>query len=116
MSNKFEVAIDGMEQEINDHIRKIAIDLDSHIVKRTPVGNPSLWKNQKSAASAVANGYVGGTARGRWSFALNKSNGMYSAIISNNLDYIERLEDGHSTQAPTGMVDLSLTIIEKKYK
>jgi hypothetical protein len=40
---------------------------------------------------------------------LHRSNGLQPIFISNYVPYINRLEDGHSQQAPTGMVALTLT-------
>lgn len=36
--------------------------------------------------------------------------------ISNNLDYIEALEDGHSKQAPKGMVALTIAELTEMFK
>ena len=80
-------------------------------------------------------GYTGGRARANWQHGLSKKSGtidktdasgsatkgkIASSIprkaagkihyISNNLPYIRALENGHSTQAPRGMV--SLTVAE----
>lgn len=113
-------------------VRKVIIDMGSRIVYRTPVGNPSLWQ------SNPPEGYVGGRARANWQYGngsmpegaldLIDSNGnpTLAAItagvrsfeaasvhwVVNNLPYIERLENGWSTQAPQGMV--GLTVVEFK--
>ncbi len=93
----------------------------------TPVGNPTLWKNPESAAP----GYVGGRARFNWQTAIGVQltgvledvdpSGVKTIdrgkdalanyqlgpeiIITNNVPYIERLNNGHSTQAPAGFVE-----------
>jgi len=125
--------------------RAIALTLFSKIVKRTPVGNPSLWKSGKAPK-----GYVGGRARGNWWVnygpgpeakvtwrvengqikggnilgkndteaqahvmgQLNAFNLANRIWLSNGLPYISRLEyDSWSTQAPNGMVRVSLSEI-----
>lgn len=112
--------------------RGAALEMFSRIVRRTPVGNPDLWAHPAPA------GYVGGRLRGNWQIDINRSpesqldvidpNGSQTVAnaavkvqqaklgdtihITNNLDYAEAVEDGHSTQAPAGMV--KVTVIEFK--
>jgi len=102
--------------------QKIAIDLDSRIVLGTPVDE--------------------GTARGNWFPSLNKpssevdeksvdktgSTAINAAVktaasaelgdtiwFTNNLPYILPLENGHSGQAPDGMVDINLNAVAAQY-
>jgi hypothetical protein len=117
--------------------KKMALDLLSKIIFRTPVGNPSLWQNPAGAPA----GYVGGRARANWQVSLGTPGGgevrgedatggttlaagvskMASAKpggviwLYNNLPYIVRLEFGWSKQAPNGMVRLSLAEINAAY-
>lgn len=110
-------------------VRKVAGEMLSEIVRRTPVGNPVLWKGPAPA------GYVGGRARASWGVGLNRidadarvtitdkdgrrtvARGMAKLAdykpddtvwIASRLPYIERLEYGWSTQAPQGMVRLTV--------
>lgn len=116
--------------------KKIALDLLSSIIFRTPVGNPDIWKPQSLPPPP---GYVGGRARGNWQVGLNATNNQFDdnsidpngaptlldgqttifratgfgvIWIFNNVPYITALEDGHSTQAPHGMVTLALAEAE----
>ena len=93
---------------IDKIIRKTCFDLYATIVERTPVDI--------------------GTAKANWSITAHEpSTEVHSAdrplmthndfdykvqddkvTIYNNLEYIEALEDGHSQQAPAGMVAVSL--------
>jgi len=83
---------------------------------------------------APPDGYTGGTARGNWFVGVNKPVRKISPtrrkkdsdieaktaieeaksfeyptiVISNNLPYIERLNDGHSSQAPAKFVELAI--------
>lgn len=101
--------------------QKIALDLDSRVVLSTPVDT--------------------GRARGNWFPSINspswgmsniadKSGGVSLARLSgvvagaqlgdviwqtNNLPYILPLENGHSGQAPEGMVDINLNAIAAQY-
>ena len=109
-------------------IRASALDITTAAIKRTPVGNPTLWKSKPPV------GYVGGQACGNWFASINTPNtkstnaidkdgaatiaNAQAAIedapgnilyITNNLPYIFRLEyQGWSTQAPVGMVRVSV--------
>ena len=134
---KFTKNID--KDHFSPFMRKIAIEALKRVVEKTPVGNPSLWKGKPPA------GYTGGQARGNWQVSIDvpiegistlidasgstaimtglqeiaalKDKGIGSIIfISNNLPYILRLEDGHSTQAPEGMVSLTIEELRTMFK
>lgn len=114
----FSVAI---ELDISIVLKKTALDLFKKIVKRTPVDKgraraswimsqeipnttdvaPKLEKGEKyTLAQALANGKLGEVYPNSIIF------------ITNNLEYIEALETGHSQQAPKGMVRMSLIELE----
>ena len=111
-------------------VRKVSIDLLTATVLRTPVGNPSLWKNKNAPP-----GYVGGRLRANWTVALVSPNvsttdavdkdggstiaagaqtiqgaeGTEDIWIMNSLPYAIPVEYGHSgVQAPQGMVRISV--------
>lgn len=112
--------------------KKIAIEILSRIIDKNPVGNPDLWK------APAPPGYVGGRSRANWQVSTNGTTDTaldaidaagdvtlaaglgqmanakpYGAIwIFNNVRYITALEDGHSSQAPAGMVGVTLAEIE----
>ncbi len=119
-------------------LQRVALDLMGRIVLRTPVdtgrarsswdlsiGSPSDWippelpgKGKRVAAKqSFTSSFAGGQAQNA---GLNtKSLSTASAITSaqpiwivSNLPYIEALENGHSKQAPVGMVVLSVAEIE----
>ena len=108
-------------------VRKLCTMITADLVRATPVGDPKLWKHK------APKGYVGGLARSSWFFGItpNREQGTipdasgspstersleFSAnlkaggtfYISNNLPYIEALEYGHSTQAPSGMARITV--------
>lgn len=154
-------------------VRKTVIGLLSSVVKKSPVGNPELWKVNRIGAQynqAVRDynfslrqdplnlnragrlrpglrshdrmdlhapeGYVGGRFRGNWQVGVNSDvtteidridkNGSSTVsveaakiptqaagkvyYIANNLPYAQALETGHSTQAPQGVV--GVTVLE----
>ena len=109
-------------------VRRVAFAIDRALVMSTPVGNPDLWKRP------APKGYVGGRARANWIPTLNvpataesgKKDQQGSATIallspvaqrfrlgdtiwlSSNIPYIVRLNEGHSTQAPSGFVEMAI--------
>lgn len=127
----------GDTQEI---VKKVAIDVASKVVLRSPVGNPEIWAanagKKPGDKGYVGKGYVGGRFRANWIVTLDQpstdtiddvdpsgSTAISAAIaavsdatlgqtiyIANNLPYARRLEDGWSKQSPQGMV--ALTAIE----
>ena len=118
-------------------IRGTALAMFSSIVKRTPVGNPDNWKVPYKPKD-----YVGGRLRGNWQLTLNKAAnnevnatddsgretiaaGVVAAsgskikdtiYLANNLPYAESVEDGSSTQAPSGMVKVTLDSFEREIR
>jgi hypothetical protein len=116
-------------------MRKIGLTALTRFVERTPVGNPELWESPPPV------GYTGGRARGNWQASINirpegeskttdasgantvtkgfavieslPASQAIGAIIylTNNVPYISRLEEGHSSQAPAGTI-VALTIAE----
>lgn len=97
-------------------IRKACIDLYRKIVERCPV-DTGRAKSNWMISTTVHDGTVGGEE-----FTANEIISIIESeisdfsfdihddvvIIYNNLEYIEQLENGTSTQAPAGMVSVSL--------
>lgn len=119
-----------MGASLDDACKRITFELFRRVVLKSPVGNPSLW------ASPAPEGYVGGRFRANWNVSSNnpdlttsestdQSRGNREAAkalnlpiggivyLSNGLPYGRRLEyEGWSSQAPAGMVRLSLTEVK----
>jgi len=117
-------AVKNIKEDTEKVVRGTLFGISSRIIKATPVGNPALWQ------SPAPEGYVGGSLRGAWSATIGApdnipkksidSNGSktvndmattannvnigQSFYLSNSLPYAVRVEFGHSTQAPNGMV------------
>jgi len=104
---------DVTEQQAGQIFRKIALDLDRSVVLDTPVdegrarGNwypsinsPSSEVNEDSKGAAASLGRLGGVVGGA----------KLGQVIwmTNNLPYILPLENGHSGQAPDGMVEVNV--------
>lgn len=115
------------KQYISRVVRTTVLEIGNRLVLRSPVGNPDLW------ITAAPPGYVGGAFRANWQYgfsaepegslaAIDESgrvsierimNGVMAAPVAgihyivNNLPYGESLENGHSSQAPQGIVGLT---------
>ncbi len=125
-------AIDGVKEDRDKIVRGTLIQISSNVIKRTPVGKPSLWAESSLPAPK---GYVGGSLRGAWQASLNSPDfsitnrkqdspiGAANAeavnvanrvevgqtfYLTNPLPYARRIEFGWSGQAPQGMVRVSL--------
>lgn len=108
-------------------IKKVVIDVGTSIVMKTPVGDPLTWANPGMAPA----GYVGGRARGSWQYGhgtptagepggvdqsgggpigrisagVNTGDAADVHFITSDVPHMRPLEyEGHSRQAPEGMV------------
>jgi hypothetical protein len=79
-------------------IREASKILYNNIVDRTPVGDPSLWNWPAHA------GYTPGTLKASWTITDNTG----EIVIENLQPYAYRVETGYSTQAPSGMMRISV--------
>lgn len=124
-----------VEDALTQRSRAIAMAMLGEIVSKSPVGNPSLWK------SPPPPGYTGGRFRGSHIVSIGApvytqttnidKNGVETVaagervlsglepftviFIQTNLPYAERLEDGHSTQAPGGVYAVSFNGVSQAY-
>lgn len=130
-------AIEGVKESRDKIIRGTLVSLSNNIIRRTPVGNPSLWAESSLPAPK---GYVGGSLRGAWQasigapdFAITgrkqtsgtgatlgdvlaKTNALESGqtfYLTNPLPYARRVEFGWSKQAPQGMLRVSVAEAQK---
>lgn len=121
-----------LQRDVSEDLAKIATRAVSAVVYATPVGNPSLWK------SPAPPGYRPGHARRNWHCTIGRTSSSElpgldpsgqtviletGAVIrewskptfkrqplhiQNAVPYIERLNDGWSSQAPAGFVEKSV--------
>lgn len=80
-------------------LQEAAQSLYENIIKKTPVGNPTLWN-----PPVWPKGYQPGSLKAAWKIETMGD----TVVISNDLPYAERVENGWSTQAPAGMMKISL--------
>lgn len=114
--------------KVDDFVVASAFQLLNSLILKSPVGNPDLW------ASPAPPGYTGGTFRANWNVSFGapdlsttektdegeaRNTGLNrlqayqpgsTIFITNGMPYAQRLEYGWSTQAPNGMV--RITIVE----
>ena len=89
--------------ELEQAVRTIAIDAHNRVTTKTPVrtgrarGN---WNVKAGSPDLTINESVAGSQTP----SLKKGDGNGPIYITNSLPYIQKLEDGHSKQAPAGMV------------
>ena len=126
-SMQIQAFADKTKAKADEIVGRVTITIAQRLDERSPVGNPTLWKHKAPP------GYVGGRFRGNWQLGVDAipsgetgridPSGMetISAIIgavpqqaaghiyylTNNVPYAQPIEDGHSTQAPTGLVALT---------
>jgi hypothetical protein len=115
---------DRTNQRADMLVRNVVIDIATSLDERSPVGDPALWKHPASKD------YQPGTFRGNWQLGIGvipqgetgridpTGQETLSTIIAsipaqpagtiiylaNNTPYARPIEDGHSTQAPNGVV------------
>lgn len=126
-----------IEEDVGKHLRIISMALLREIVFSSPVGNVSLWKK-----GSAPKGYTGGAFRANNQVSVGEPNyedlpdidpegndtlTRGSAVISaakpfsviyiqNNRPYAAALEEGHSTQAPTGVYANAFNGVSQAYK
>lgn len=111
----------GLGRNVNQLTRKVALAADQALVLGTPVDTGRARSNWQVSLGQPAAGerdpYAAGQALGinegaNAQAAIAQGAGVIgsrsegqSVFISNNLPYIERLNDGWSAQAPAGFVE-----------
>jgi hypothetical protein len=122
-----------VEKGLEKAVRTVSLQAYTNIVINTPVGNPELWQSEAPP------GYVGGRARANWNIDINtvdlsvtdstaepesgralnvtaKYKLGATIYISNNLPYIQRLNEGWSSQAPANFVDKGIMLASRQAK
>lgn len=119
-------------RKADDVVGNIVVRIAQQLDSRSPVGDATYWK------SKPPQGYVGGHFRGNWQIGVGSrptaelsridpsGSDTLGAIIaeipveaagkvywlSNNVPYAQALENGHSRQAPQGIVGLTVTMFQ----
>jgi len=94
--------------------RGTALGLFANIVKRTPVDTGRLRANWQSEINSPPTGTAKDTDKGGGKTIKDAKNKTFKAklgdsiFLVNNLPYAKVIEDGSSTQAPAGMVKVTV--------
>ena len=123
MSFKDSLSIEvELEELVNQEARILSFSLLRGLTKVTPVdtgrarGNWFVGLNTPNRT--VSENRSASTALSDGTATINKTESVVypSIIISNNLPYIERLNDGHSQQAPAKFVESEISRIVNSRK
>jgi len=118
---------DKTKEQADRLVGGVVIRIAQRLDERSPVGDASYWKSKPPP------GYVGGRFRGNWQLGVSTipqgetgridpgGGATVGAIVAsvpdqaaghvyyltNNVPYAQIIEEGHSRQAPTGLVALT---------
>lgn len=110
-----------MEREFKGAIleitQRIAFDALNGVVNRTPVDTGFARNNwdvslDAEPATTVPAADPIGSGQG----TIQQARPFQIIAIANGAEYIGVLEHGHSKQAPNGMVSVTLSVLESKYR
>lgn len=99
---------DVVEEDLTKRVRTIALAMLQEIVLRSPVETGRFRNNNNVSivspvyASTVETDASGAGTISRGAAAMSGLEPYTTVFIQNNLPYAQRLEDGHSKQAPPG--------------
>lgn len=123
-SNRMDFRADELGESVNRTVRKIALVADQGLVFSTPVDKGVARSNWRVSLNTPLDGVVPAYAPGEGlgvgelgnaSAALDQGMAVIAQrlpgqpiVISNNLPYIEPLNEGSSAQAPAGFVQTAV--------
>ncbi len=99
-----------IDLEVEVVTRKIGMDAWTGVTRKTPVDTGRARANWNIGVGVVDSSTSDATSQSVPT--LRKGDGVNALYITNNLPYIESLERGDSTQAPNGMVEVTMTEIK----
>lgn len=102
------------EDKMTRAARKITLDAFSGVIMMSPVDTGRFRGNWQTAIGDIPDGTVeavdpsGTTVIAKVAGVTGRMDPGDVIYMANNLPYAQRLEDGHSQQAPAGMVKLTV--------
>ena len=106
----------GLVKGIEDSIAELALSVFSSVVLATPVDTGRARGNWQPSIGDPITSETGNTDKGGGT-TIAKGNGLFARyefgkkiFISNNVPYIQRLNEGHSQQAPAGFVQKAIIV------
>lgn len=112
--NRFDIDLNKFSKKLNisvtQVVRKVSLDIWTGVTKRTPVDTGrarASWNLSEEFVNLATQpeGFNSPNAVGSRGTITGKGKVVW---ITNNVSYIEFLENGSSKQAPTGMVEITL--------
>jgi hypothetical protein len=114
------------DEEVPERVREVQVKIGLQalrgVVNKTPVDTGRARGNWQTTLGDPATGTLDTTDPGgnqtiaRGSNTVTTSDPFSVIWLSNNLPYIERLENGYSQQAPNGMVSTTVTEIQVQFR
>ena len=133
MNKKFTVDISrwvaAAKGKVDDVVRKVLYDVSTAIIMRTPVDTGRLRGNWQFGVDSIPSGETGNVSPPNFSAQIGAATAGHTYYIVNNLPYAAVIEygqypnppkggsgktsGGYSTQAPQGMVRITVVEYEK---
>lgn len=111
-----------VEEQLTQRVRVIALAMLNEIVLRSPVdtgrfrGNNIVSIGSPVYTNTASLDPSGGETINRGLSVMSGLEPFTQVFIQNNLPYAERLENGHSKQAPAGIYGLSFISVSEVYR
>lgn len=97
-------------KNLEKKVRQTALIVDAELVARTPVDTGRARSNWLPSLNVPEVSIVEPGGKKDISGTLTQFSITDTILISNNLPYIRRLNDGYSKQAPAGFVEDAITV------
>lgn len=101
-----------LEPAVTKAVKKLVLDIAADLAAATPVDTGWAWNNwipsldSPALTAAGSRGAVDSGPRQRGIAQVATAEDLFRMIyITNNVPYIEALNEGHSSQAPAGFVE-----------
>lgn len=101
-----------LSEFVGETLRELAIDIDRRVILETPVDTGAARSNWLASIGGpdMSTAEIDiGAALQKGAVTISGAQDYDTVFISNNLPYIERLNEGWSQQAPTGYIDQIIT-------
>lgn len=101
------VVMASLAAHVEDEIVRVTTNVQAKLIEATPVDTSFARSNWTPSVGAPAEGTVP-IGRNLVAAAIKYRLEFGSAFLTNNAKYIQRLNNGSSTQAPSGFVEQSI--------
>jgi hypothetical protein len=105
------------EAEAVKLLKKVALQVLTGVVEKTPVDTGRARANWQVSIGSAGDGEAaqGADPISAGLAKLSQVKPFSTVVVYNNVEYIVALENGHSTQAPQGMVKLTIAEVESQF-